>query len=112
MASTFTDIFGGLFDETDLGRRLTFSTLLSGLQGQGGSPINRFNRQLFENQFDSQFNRFLGESGQRVIRGEEPQTFAEFAESGFTQRDARRLPSAQVGGNRGLTNQARFLFQR
>lgn len=110
--STFTDIFGGLFDETDLGRRATFSTLLSGLAGQQGSPINRFNRDLFERQFDSQFQRFLGETGQRIIRGETPQTFAQFSESGFTGRDVRRLPGSQARGGRApLTSQARFFFQ-
>ena len=60
--SEFSDLFGNLFDDTDLGRRTTFETLLTKLQGQGG-PITRFNRDQFSNQFDSTFNtsqaRFL-----------------------------------------------------
>lgn len=111
--STFTDLFGGLFDETDLGRRATFSTLLSGLAGQQGSPITRFNRDLFERQFDSQFQRFLGGTGQRILSGETPQTFAQFVESGFTGREARRLPRSQgSGGGSRLVSPGRFLFQR
>ena len=110
---TFTELFGNLFDETDLGRRATFSTLISGLSKQGGSPINRFNRDLFERQFDSHFQKFLGDTGQRILRGDAPQTFAEFSESGFTNRDARRTPGLQGRAGRGpLVNQARFLTQR
>ena len=107
----FEDIFGGLFDESQEGRQAAFSTLLSGLSRQPGGPINQFNRDIFENQFGSFFNRFVGDTGQRILAGEAPETFAEYAKRNYTARDARRQA---VGSRRSapITSRARFLFRR
>ena len=109
--SEFSDLFGNLFDDTDLGRRTTFDSLLTKLQGQGG-PINRFNRDQFSNQFDSTFNRYIGSIGNRVLNKEEPISFAEYAENNYSMRDARRAQSSGVGRTQPITSQARYLFRR
>ena len=109
--SEFSDLFGNLFDDTDLGRRTTFETLLDRLQGQGG-PINRFNRDQFSNQFDSTFSRYLGALGNRVLNRQEPISFADYAESNYSLRDARRAQSSGVGRTQPITSQARYLFRR
>ena len=109
--SEFSDLFGNLFDDTDLGRRTTFETLLTKLQGQGG-PINRFNRDQFSNQLESTFNRYIGSIGNRVLNKEEPISFAEYAENNYSQRDARRAQARGVGKSQPITSQARFLFGR
>ena len=111
MASDFKDIFGSLFDDSDLGRRTTYETLLTKLQGQGG-PINRFNRDQFSNQFGSTFNRFIGALGQRVLNKQEPISFAEYAENNYSLRDARRASAGGVGRSQPITSQARYLFRR
>jgi hypothetical protein len=112
MASDFVSTFGDLFDETDLGRRATFETLLSRLAQGSGSPITEFNRPAFSGRFDTTFNRFLGSLGQRVLAGQEPVSFAEFAENDFSLRDARRVPGSQIGGGRSqLVSPTRFLFR-
>ena len=114
----FASVFGPLFDETELGRRATFETMLSRLSppreaGQmPASPVTRFNRQAFSNRFGSTFNRFLGGLGQQILRDEEPMTFAEYLQNNFTLRDLRRAPARETGRfTSNLVSPTRFLYR-
>jgi len=114
----FAGTFGPLFDESELGRRATFETMLSELTpprvaGQmPASPVTRFNRQAFSNRFGSTFNRFLGSLGQQILRDEAPMTFAEYLQNNFTLRDIRRTPGRETGRtSSNLVSPTRFLYR-
>ena len=117
-AGDFVAVFGTLFDESDLGRRATFETMLSRLSppreaGQmPASPVTQFNRQAFSNRFGSTFNRFMGQLGQQVLQGEEPMSFAEYLQNNFTLRDIRRTPGRETGRtSSNLVSPTRFLYR-
>ena len=100
------DIFD-LLSDTEEGRRISFQTKL----GQSGL-VNQNNRPNFSNLFGNFQNQFFGDQGTRVQQGQEPQSFLDFLNNDFNlDRQLRRAPNQQTGlGNRGLTSQARFLF--
>ena len=114
----FVDVFGGLFEESDLGRRATFETLLSQLTPPRvaglapASPVTEFNRQAFSNRFGSTFNRFLGQLGQQVLKGDEPMSFAEYLQNNFSGRSMRRAPARETGRTTSnLVSPTRFLYR-
>ena len=91
-------------EETDLGRRFLFeSQIPQDLFGQ--------QRQQLSQQFQPLFNRFLGQIGQQLQGGSQPQSFRGFLEQQFDpQRQLLRMPSASAGRTTPLVTPTLFNF--
>jgi hypothetical protein len=93
-------------EETEFGRRFLFETRI---------PQNLFGkqRQQLSAQFAPTFNRFLGQIGQQIQGGSQPQSFQGFLEQQFDpQRQLLRMPSPSAGRTTPLVTPTLFNFPR
>lgn len=85
-------IFGDIFEQDDVGRRILFNAALP--QNLSG------NQQLFgQSLFQPTFSRFLGQIGQQLQQGQQPVSFQDFLsnQGGFNfQRELTRAPSLRT----------------
>ena len=83
--------FAGLFEEDEMGRRTLF-----GGRFAGRSP---FEQNFLSSRFEPTFNRYLGQLGQQIGKGEAPNlTFSDFLSRDFNpQRELLRQPGRDSG---------------